>query len=100
MISGAEHGVPGAPLPCSVLSTCGFGILRGLQWRGLGGGPWNCRDAPEVTGMSWNSRGCQQWPLRTGSTIPRGPGLAVTLPPALPSPGRKSGTLWETGPGD
>ena len=65
-----------------------------------GGSPWNCRDAPEVTGMSRNSRGCQRWPLRAGSAIPRGLGLAITLPPALPSPGRKSGTLWETGPGD
>ena len=30
MISAAEHGVPGAPLPWSVLSTFSFWILRGL----------------------------------------------------------------------
>ena len=42
MISGAEHGVPGAPLPFSILSTCGFWILRGLQWRGAGGG-WSLK---------------------------------------------------------
>ena len=86
------------PVHLRFLDTHGSAVAGGGG--GLGGGPWNCRDAPEVTGASWNSRGCQQWPLRAGSTIPRGPGLAVTLPPALPSPGRKSGTLWETGPGD
>lgn len=80
--------------------------LRFLDTQGsaVAGGPVGVvpkfQEMPQRGQALPNSRGCQQWPPRAGSTIPRGPGLAVTLPPALPSPGRKSGTLWETGPGD
>ena len=93
------------PVHLRFLATHGSAVAGGGG--GLRGGPWNCRDAPEVTGASWNSRGCQQWPLRAGSTIPRGPGLAVRIrdhllglqcggPCALKPPARTHATFPQT----